>query len=110
MEKTHEERGYNGWTNYETWTVGLWLDNDQQSYSYWRAEAARHRREAGNSVQVREGLWTEAEAIRFNLADQVLEEIINASPLQEPNLYSDLLSGALAEVNWVEIADHWLGE
>mgnify|MGYP003124253585 CR=1 FL=1 len=23
---------YNGWTNYETWNVALWMDNDEESY------------------------------------------------------------------------------
>lgn len=27
---------YNGWTNYETWNVALWLDNDQESYDIAR--------------------------------------------------------------------------
>lgn len=108
--KKHDEKRYEGWSNYETWAVSLWLDNDQQSYSYWREETARHRREAGESFQVREGLWMEAEAMRFNLADQLKEEITDASPLDEATVYSDLLSAALSEVNWVEIADHWLSE
>jgi len=25
---------YNGWANYETWNVALWLDNDPISYHY----------------------------------------------------------------------------
>ena len=25
---------YNGWTNYETWNVALWMDNDETSYQY----------------------------------------------------------------------------
>ena len=25
---------YNGWTNYETWNVALWLDNDYESYQF----------------------------------------------------------------------------
>jgi len=35
---THKE--YNGWTNYETWLVKLWIDNEQGSQDYWieRAE------------------------------------------------------------------------
>ena len=24
--------GYNGWTNYETWNVALYMDNDYESY------------------------------------------------------------------------------
>ena len=23
---------YNGWTNYETWNVALWMDNDEPTY------------------------------------------------------------------------------
>lgn len=25
---------YNGWTNWETWQVNLWSDNDQTTYRY----------------------------------------------------------------------------
>ena len=28
---------YNGWTNYETWNVALWVDNDEASYHLRRA-------------------------------------------------------------------------
>ena len=27
---------YNGWANYETWNVALWLDNDYESYKLAR--------------------------------------------------------------------------
>ena len=26
--------GYNGWRNYETWLVNLWLSNDRGTYEY----------------------------------------------------------------------------
>jgi len=25
---------YNGWTNYQTWAVKLWMDNDEGAYRY----------------------------------------------------------------------------
>lgn len=30
---------YNGWTNYETWLVKLWQDNDQGDQEYWQKQA-----------------------------------------------------------------------
>ena len=32
----NETMSYNGWTNYETWNVALWLDNDYESYNIAR--------------------------------------------------------------------------
>lgn len=108
--KKHDERRYEGWSNYETWAVSLWLDNDEPSYRYWREQVEHQRCTVSDSQRVRDGIWTKAEALKFNLADQIKEEVTDASPLEEASLYSDLLSAALSEVNWGEIAEHWLSE
>ena len=97
METRNDERKYQGWATYETWLVSLWLDNEEPSYRYWREQAERCRTHAPDSLRVRDGNWTEAEAARFNLADQLKDEVTQGSPLQEPGMYSDLLSGALGE-------------
>ncbi len=110
MEKECEERGYNGWSNYETWAVSLWLDNEQSSYLHWREQAARHRLEAPNASGFRHGILTEEQEARCNFAKQLKEEVTGASPLCEASMYADLLGAALSEVDWLEIVDHWLSE
>ena len=104
---TKEER-YNGWTNYETWAVSLWIDNDQATHVHWRQEAARQAQEAATGDMVRDAVWTAPEAARFNLAEQLKDEITDASPLMEASLHSDLLQAALDTVNWSEIAENLL--
>lgn len=42
---------YNGWPNYQTWNVMLWLDNDESAYRYYvervRANKAKGRKITG---------------------------------------------------------------
>jgi len=39
-ELLRDQRYNNGWSNYETWAVNLWLTNTEEDYLYWR-DAAR---------------------------------------------------------------------
>ena len=94
-----ETETYNGWTNYETWVVSLWNDNEESSYRYWREEARRHAEDSDD----------QSDAIR-SLAEQLKEEISDNAPTTEPSVYSDLLNAALSEVNWAEIAENLLSE
>jgi hypothetical protein len=88
---SNDTKGYNGWSNYETWCVHLWLTNEEGSYRYWREEAGRHWREGRENA-------TET------LAEQLKSELEEASPIQEASLFSDLLNAALGEVDWFEVA------
>lgn len=77
---------YNGWTNYETWNVKLWIDNDEGSQNYW-LEAAR-----------------EADGNARDLADRLKDEHVESMPAVT-GVYADLLKSALDEVDWREIAE-----
>jgi hypothetical protein len=49
------EKGYNGWTNYETWLVALWIDNEQGTY--------------GMRQELAQDAWDQAEFKRGYLDD-----------------------------------------
>lgn len=101
---------YNGWTNYETWVVNLWMDNSEGSYDYWRevAEDIYNNKAQGNKY------FTKLEDATVILADrlkddheQAKDDILENMKL-ESSLWADLLGAALSETNWREIAEHLL--
>lgn len=106
------EQGYDGWANYETWSVALIIDNDEGLYDKRRQLVAEA---AAKALEDRPDYFTEAEAKRFLVADTVKEWITDASETVELNdaqplsyLWFQLIGAALSEVHWVELADAWL--
>lgn len=91
---------YNGWYNYETWVVNLWMDNDEGSQSYWREQA-----EECVKVDGREGAVSSLEDLMKEYHDERAEEIFGSN---QCGVLSDLMGAALSEVNWREIAQHWV--
>lgn len=45
-----ERKDYNGWTNYETWNVALWLDNEQGMQEHFNERAADYVEEHDDQV------------------------------------------------------------
>ncbi len=43
---------YNGWPNYETWNVMLWLDNDEGMYRFYRSQARQMKVLADNAREI----------------------------------------------------------
>lgn len=90
---------YNGYTNYETWVVNLWIDNGYDSAEECREKAAQAVRNAT------EEFCPQGAAI-MALADELKEQ--HESHMQlgctVPGVFGDLLNGAMSSVNWREIA------
>ena len=80
---------YNGWKNYETWLVGLWFSD---SYNEYFLEQFRD----GDLTQTVTG-----DDVREYVQDYVDNDINT-----ENGFISDLVNGALSEVDWAELADH----
>ena len=80
---------YNGYTNYETWLVGLWYSD---SYNEYFLE------------QFREG-----ELLQHFNADQLRDYVIEGlmdDQTPENGLVTDLVNNAMSQVNWRELAEH----
>ena len=106
-----EDRSYNGYLNYETWCVHLWLTNEEGPYNYCRGLARRAINEAPDCEQVREGIWTTDEAKKFILADQIKEFVEEVNPLgDKATMFTDLITTTLSEVDWHVIAEAFLTE
>lgn len=99
-EEYENKEKYNGWTNYETWNVKLWIDNDQGSYNHWRENA----KECLDNAQASEHFTKEEQAV-LDLMDILKDQYEEMNPLADnADTYTDLLNAALSEVNWHEIA------
>lgn len=99
------DKTYNGWTNYETWVVNLWLNNDEGSQRYWGEQAEHLKQSAENHDTAVQDL---AEVMKghFEESGHNILEIAKATS----SVWADLLGAALSEVNWREIAEHKLEE
>jgi hypothetical protein len=98
------ERDYSGWTNYETWNLALWIGNDERSDSYWRGVA----QEVYDDAEA-DRTFTRVERATLDLADRLKGEFTEANPLaDEASVFGDVLGAAISEVNWYDIAEHWL--
>lgn len=95
---------YNGWTNYETWVVNLWMDNNEGSQGYW-AERAQEIFDDSEEDDIN----TREQAATHQLADELKDQHEEALPEVE-GFAADLLNGAMSEVNWHEIAEHLINE
>ena len=92
---------YNGWCNYETWNVALWLDNDG---------AGEYFRERANDLFEATDEDDTLEERKLSVVGQLADEIKDQHEENMPTVagtYADLLGAALGAVDWHEFAEHY---
>lgn len=103
----------NGWTNYETWAVSLWIGNGEGSFRQWNEMAREAIVDSEDNLQVVRGIWDRRQASVYALEDQLENYFDEQNPLKDSTtVWIDLLNKALSAVNWQEIAtnlvnDNW---
>jgi hypothetical protein len=97
---------YNGWANYPTWSVNLWLGNERELYE----EALdRTAAVAGHGDHPTSQYWTVEQSKRFGVAEMLKTWVSDElAPDLGASFPADLLGYALGQVDWDEIADAWI--
>ena len=96
------KKEYNGWTNYETWLVNLWMDNDEGSQAYW-SEVAQDSIDQYNEDQEPE-IWFYFEGVLKDM----LDNMVHGPESTVEFMAADLLNAAISEVDTREIAKSWV--
>ena len=97
-EKNNNE--YNGWKNYETWCVKLWLDNDEYHQNLMLTMAEDAVRETkGDEV------WKAKHALAISLQDEINEWFYDCLDPNTHGMFYDLLSSTIGRVDFDEIAE-----
>jgi hypothetical protein len=100
------DKKYNGWSNYETWNVALWIDNDWGMYTH-RQEMAQDAWDAAETSP--NGIQLRLDTAQARLAVALKDWVEEMNPIASENsLFTDLLNAALGEVDWHEIAENFL--
>jgi len=100
-----QHKEYNGWTNYETWLMSLWIDNEESTSRYWNATAQEEYDEAEADRS-----FSRDERATLNLSDRLKNEFEEQQPDLGASFWSDMLNAAMSEVNWYEIAEHHIAD
>ena len=90
---------YNGWTNYETFTVNSWY----QDLSYLFEDHIEDLSDEHDDKQ--DVLRTIASWIEEHINEEVDLQVDNRG-----GFVGDLMNAALIEVDWLDLADHYIDD
>ena len=106
-ETAMTEKTYEGFSNYETWTVRLWITRTGYFYEYWQKQALKHWLAAALSNGGREGKGTRHDIAGRDLVQQLKNEIPDSFPVK-PSVCAGCPHAGHDEVHWNELAEYLL--
>ena len=86
---------YNGWTNYETWLCNLWFENFEFT-----------------DLDMFDGCEDKDDILRVikNYIKDYVEEVVEESRGNASGFINDLISSALGEIDYYDIAEHYVDD
>jgi len=112
MNQTIEQDTYNGWTNRETWLVGVWDFFDIEGIEEMLKDTVEDKRIGYEVIADNPELGGLERALTLYLADWlereheiILEDVLGSGHIS-PYL-RDHLNGSVDRINWLEIAEHY---
>lgn len=110
--------GYNGWTNYETWAVALWINNDQGWLESVHEDVRSERDRLAERAEERLGendaepmsAYYAGEIVRENVEQVICFDFGREDDTMPANLSSDLVGRALERVSWDELGAVFLAD
>ena len=111
------EDTYNGWKNYETWAVGMFLDGNYDGPGTYYGAIETVRTQLEDVQHPTSEYWTVEQSERFGVAEALedfVEEMTNPHmidddhPVQLEGLVADVFGAAMSAVDWHELADAWI--
>jgi len=91
---------YNGWANYETWAVNLWLSNEQEAYRAIRSLCLSQNDEYKGSQALKEFVEEQTEELLDNMTTSNTPEGLQGT---FAGIITDIFRANLHTVDWLEI-------
>ena len=98
---------YNGWSNYETWNLAIWIDSDEGTSSAWRARCQSHLDDTDDEKTLEE----RREEAAGTIADHLSEFVLGTPTVETLAGYEkDILIANLQAIDFEEITAAWMAD
>lgn len=103
-----DEKTYNGWKNYETWSAATWIEGYPGSSTYWKNQARECWQKAPTSRWVKEMNASVRDAAVVGLGLRLRNEIQVSEPLPTSDMNADAAEVESQDIDWFEIAARYV--